>query len=215
MGGGKFITQWTAKNWTVKIGMILAAVVLLLSPCLAQHGNSHPAQGHSAPPAGARPPAQSHQPARPPAQGRHAGDWLRQHQNMSPVERQRALENDPGFRHLSPERQQQLRQQLQRFSNMPREQQQRVLNRMDVWAHMTPEQKQQMRDVHNQIQQLPPERQRMVRTAITDLRAMPPQQREQIIDSARFKGMFSEHERDIMRGATRLPLAPPEGPPPE
>jgi hypothetical protein len=40
------------------------------------------------------------------------------------------------------------------------------------------------------------------------LRAMPPDQREQIINSDRFKGMFSDHERDVMRDATRLPLAP-------
>lgn len=51
----------------------------------------------------------------------------------------------------------------------------------------------------------------MVGTAIHDLRAMPPEQREKIIASPRFRGMFSDQERDMMRGATRLPLAPPEG----
>jgi hypothetical protein len=65
------------------------------------------------------------------------------------------------------------------------------------------------------MQQLPPDRRRMVSTAVRDLRSMPPQQREQIIDSNRFRGMFSPQERDIMRGATRLPLAPPENSRPE
>jgi hypothetical protein len=46
---------------------------------------------------------------------------------------------------------------------------------------------------------------------VRDLRAMPPGQREQIIDSARFRGIFSPEEREIMRGAARLPLAPPDG----
>jgi hypothetical protein len=55
----------------------------------------------------------------------------------------------------------------------------------------------------------------MVITAIRDLRAMPPAEREQVIDSKRFKGVFSPEERDIMRGATRLPLAPPENGRPE
>ena len=55
----------------------------------------------------------------------------------------------------------------------------------------------------------------MVSTAIRDLRAMPPGQREQIIDSNRFRGVFSPEERDIMRGATQLPLAPPENGRPE
>ncbi len=55
----------------------------------------------------------------------------------------------------------------------------------------------------------------MVTTAVRDLRAMPPEQREQIIDSDRFKGMFSPEERNIMRGAARLPLAAPENGRPE
>jgi hypothetical protein len=60
------------------------------------------------------------------------------------------------------------------------------------------------------MRQLPPDRQRMVTTAVRDLRAMPPDQRESVINSDRFKGMFSDQERDMMRGATRLPLAPPD-----
>jgi hypothetical protein len=51
----------------------------------------------------------------------------------------------------------------------------------------------------------------MVITAMRDLRAMPPAQRETVIDSERFRGVFSDQERDMMREATRLPLAPPEG----
>jgi hypothetical protein len=39
---------------------------------------------------------------------------------------------------------------------------------------------------------------------------MPPEQREEIINSNRFKKMFSPEERDILRGAVRLPLAPAE-----
>jgi hypothetical protein len=51
----------------------------------------------------------------------------------------------------------------------------------------------------------------MVITAVRDLRAMPPDQRETVINSDRFKGMFSDREREMMRGATRLPLSPAEG----
>jgi len=51
----------------------------------------------------------------------------------------------------------------------------------------------------------------MVTTAVRDLRAMPPDQRDKVIDSPRFKGMFSDQEREMIRGASRLPLAPAEG----
>ncbi len=86
-----------------------------------------------------------------------------------------------------------------------------MLNRMETWEHLTPEQKQQARQIFGQIRQLPPGRQRAVGTAIHDLRSMPPELRERIINSERFKGMFSDQEREMMRGATRLPLAPAEG----
>jgi hypothetical protein len=61
------------------------------------------------------------------------------------------------------------------------------------------------------MRQLPPDRQRMVTTAVRDLRAMPPDRRERIIDSPRFKSNFSDQEREMIRGASRLPLAPGEG----
>lgn len=83
---------------------------------------------------------------------------------------------------------------------------------METWEHLTPEQKDQARQVFGQMRQLPPDRRRMVTSAIRDLRAMPPAQRDQIIDSDRFKGMFSDQERDIVRGASRLPLAPESEP---
>jgi hypothetical protein len=205
---------------------VSAALLLMGSlalPCLAQHnrGFAHFPQQHRESMGAAKSAPQSHPQsqnhAKPPAHAAapnhpqsHAGDWLRNHQNMSPAQREKELENDPGFRRLPAQQQQLLRQRLQHFSNLPREQQDRMLRRMDVWAHLTPEQKQQAHEIHNRIQQLPPDRQRMVRTAIDDMRTMPPEQREQIIDSARFKGMFSPQERDIMRGATKLPLAGPE-----
>jgi hypothetical protein len=45
---------------------------------------------------------------------------------------------------------------------------------------------------------------------------MPPEQREKVLESPRFRSMFSDHERDILRDATKLPLAPTQPPaPPE
>jgi hypothetical protein len=142
----------------------------------------------------------------------HAGDWLRHYKDVPPAEQERELQSDPAFRRLPAERQQQLRQRLQHFSNLPPQQQLRMLNRMDTWEHLTPGQKQEARHIFGQMRQLPPDRQRMVTTAVRNLRSMPPDQRERIINSDRFKGMFSDQERDMMRGATRLPLAPAEGP---
>jgi hypothetical protein len=205
MTRGKYNTGWLA---AAGLAMSFATVF----PCAAQKGAFRAPQQHHAAPAYQAPRAQARPGQNAAAQRGHAGDWLRKYKDMPPAEQERALRSDPAFQHLGPQQQQQLRERLQHFSNLPPQQQLRMLNRMETWEHLTPAQQQQARQVFSQIKQLPPNRQRMVTTAIHDLRAMPPEQREQIINSDRFKGMFSDQERDMMRGAARLPLAPAEGP---
>jgi hypothetical protein len=204
-------------GWMAAAVLSAATVMVSVSPCPAQRGNYRPVQGHQSTQAPSHPnqshpnqnpPNQNHQPPQP-GPG-HAGDWLRHYRNLPPGEQERALQRDPAFRRLPPAQQQMLRQRLQHFSGLPPQQQQRVLNRMETWEHLTPAQKEQARQVHSQLQQLPPARQAMVKTAVHHLSAMPAEQREQSINSERFKSMFSPQEREIMRGASRLPLAPPE-----
>jgi hypothetical protein len=216
---GKSITGWL-------VAACLAVAVAIPLPGLAQRGSFHPAppahppQAHPQPHPQAHPPQahppQPHPQARPqqqpahPQQTGHAGDWLRKYKDLTPSEQQKALHSDPAFRRLPSAQQQQLEQRLNHFSSLPPQQQLRMLNRMETWEHLTPEQKQHARQIFGQIKQLPPDRQRAVTTAIHDLRPMSPEQRERVINSDRFKGMFSDHERDMMRGATQLPLAPAE-----
>jgi hypothetical protein len=199
MRRGNFMTGWMAT-----VVLSAATVVLSFSPCLAQRNNFRVVQG--------RPSAPNH-----PGEA-HAGDWLRKYQGLPPGEQERALQNDPGFRRMSPAQQQHLRPWLHYFASLPPREQQRIVGNMDRWAHLTPEQKQQARVVFGQMRQLPPDRRRMVTMAVRDLSAMPPEERERVINSGRFKKMFSPEERDIMLGAVRLPIAPqengrPEGPP--
>jgi hypothetical protein len=160
-----------------------------------------------------RPQARPNRPAETQAErrsGQHAGAWLREHKNLSPDQQQRALEKDPQFRNLPPERQEQLRKRLEHFGTLPPQQQDRILNRMDAWEHLTPEQRQQARGLAQQMRQLAPDRRRMMQTAIGNLRQMPPDQRQQVLDSPRFKSMFSPPEQELLKGITQLPLAPAE-----
>jgi hypothetical protein len=43
------------------------------------------------------------------------------------------------------------------------------------------------------------------------LRGMPPEARQRQIDSDRYRSMFSPHEREVLKGTSTLPLAPPQG----
>ncbi len=188
-------------GWMATAVLSAATVMASFSTCLAQRAPFRPMQGRQG--------AQAH-----PGQA-HAGDWLRRYKGLPPGEQDRALQNDPGFRRMSPEQQQRLRQQLHYFASLPPGEQQRIVNNMDRWAHLTPEQKQQAREVFGRMRQLPPGRRDVVRAAIRDLSVLPPEQRERIIDSRQFTRNFSPEERDIMRGAVRLPLAPQENGRPE
>lgn len=145
--------------------------------------------------------------AMPPRKGAHAGDWLRRYKDVPPKEQERALQNDPAFRRLPPFRQQQLRRQLQRFSSLSPEQQQRVLNRMETWEHLTPDQQRQTRRLFGQMQQLAPERRHAVSSEVRDLSEMSPEQRDRELNSDNFKKSFSPAEQDMIRDASRLPLA--------
>lgn len=146
---------------------------------------------------------------RPPQAGqRHGGDWLRTHRDLPLADQQKALQSDPQFRSLPVQQQERLENRLQRFNSLPPQEQQRRLSRIETWEHLTPQQKTQARQLALQWKQLPPERQKMMKTAIGDLRAMPPDQRDRVLESGRFKGMFSEQERNMLRETTKLPLAP-------
>jgi hypothetical protein len=168
----------------------------------------------------ARPPvtssAQGHQVPRPPsAAQRHGGDWLRKNRALPPADQQKALQNDPQFRKLPAQQQQRLVNRLNNFNSLPADEQQRRLNRIETWEHLTPQQKSQARQLATQWGQLAPQRKQMMRTAIGDLRAMPPDQRERVLESDRFKGMFSDQERNMLRETTKLPLAPSVPRPPQ
>ena len=147
-------------------------------------------------------------PRPPSAAQRHGGDWLRKNRDLSPADQQKALQNDPQFRKLPQQQQQRLVNRLQNFNSLTPQEQQQRLNRIETWEHLTPQQKSQARQLASQWQQLPAQRKQVMKTAIGDLRAMPPDQRERVLESDRFKGMFSDQERNMLRETTKLPLAP-------
>jgi hypothetical protein len=188
-----------------KLAGVLAAS-LLLTPAFAQRGGvRHP--GHPQVPkksVGAEAAPQ-----------KHAGDWLRRYKDLPPDQQRAALEKDPQFQKLPPQRQQQLLQRLQRFSSLPPQQQNRILNRMETFEHLTPDQKKQVRNLFQEIRDLPPGRRKMLAGDIRNMRSMTPEQREQWIQSDQTKAKYSDHERDLLSTASRLPLAPVEEERPE
>jgi hypothetical protein len=160
-------------------------------------------------------PAQANQqknPNRPnrggPGPGKKMGNLL----SLPPDQREKALENDPGFKRLPPDRQAALRERLRNFNNQTPEQQRRILDRAKFMASLTDEQQHVIRQSNRQLQTLPSERQVMVHKALRHLRQMDPQERQQVLNSDRFKSTFSDEERGILTKLSAIPNPPEEGP---
>ena len=186
-------------RWSVLASLLL---VLTTAPLVCQKNSvprPQPSRPQSAPP-----PRPTYQP---PKDGHHSGQWLNQHRSLPLPEQKRVLERDPAFQQLPKDRQRQFVQSLQHFDTLPPDRQQQVIRRMHTWEHLTPQQKEEFRGVGSQFNSLPPERRQAVKNAIETLRAMPPAARQREIDSGRFS-QFSPQERDILNGASRLPLSP-------
>lgn len=143
----------------------------------------------------------------------HLPQWMARHSNLSPAEQQKALENEPGFRDLPAQTQQRMRDRLTQLNNMTPEQRQRILDRTEEMEHLSPQQRQQVRSALDQYRGLPQDRQRLVARAFRDLREMPPQQRQAMMNSDRFRGQFSDQERNTLSGLLAVePFIPVQHP---
>lgn len=170
-----------------KISVWVLALGLLATTAFAQGGGGRRPGG---------PPPGDVGPRKP---GPHFGDWLRKNLNTPPAQQQKALESDPKFQKLPPERQEKLKQRLQEFNALPTDQQQKILERMEKWEHMTPDQHKQARALFDRMRPMPDERRNAIRQQMHAFSTMTPDQRQKFINSDQYKKEFSSDERDVMQ----------------
>jgi len=173
-------------------GMEANAVLAVPAP-QDQNQNQKPPSNH--PPVSPKP--RPTQPAVSPT--RDQGKWLNQHKNLPADQQEKALENDPGFKKLSPPRQAQLRAQLRKFNSLPHDQQEQMLKRMQFMGSLPEEQRNNVRQAHQQFQQLPNDRKQVVKQALRNLRQLPRDKRQQELQSEKFRSSFSDQEQQILR----------------
>lgn len=174
-------------NWALKSGILGLALVLGLAA-----GAQHKVGGNAAP----HPNAAKSGPKNPGAP--KMGDWLRQHQSLTPDQQEKLLESDPNFKKLPPARQAELKERLRKFNSLTPEQRERALNRMEFMASLTPEQRQQVRQAQQTLQTLPADRQVIVHKFLRHLRQMSPEEQQKVMNEDRFKSMLSDQERGII-----------------
>jgi hypothetical protein len=199
---------------------IFSICLLFLLVGLGGSAALHPGARHSVAPPGAvllqSPAAPQKSPtAIPKNTGKHPqnrlGDWLQSHKDLSPEQQEKALERDPKFKKLTPERQVELKERLRKFNALPPEKRQRALQRMNYISGLSPEQRQQLRDANQKLEALPRDRKVMIHTALRHLRKMGPQERAQTMQSDQFRSTFSDQEQGILQQLSAI--NPEQGPP--
>lgn len=162
-------------------------------------------------------------PQRPQQQQReeHLERWMQSHSGMSLVQQQHALQNEPGFRELPPQVQQNRLNTLARLYNMNPQQRTRILDRAEALERLAPAQRQQWRDAVQSLNTMPPQRKRMLAGTIVELRELPPEQRQAALNSPAYRAQFSPYERQTLgtllmaepypavRNAPRMPYPEP------
>jgi hypothetical protein len=133
-----------------------------------------------------------------PGQAGHLPEWMNNHQNLTPQQRENALRQEPGFKQLPQDQQQRLINRMHALDNAPPQQRQRMLQRNEMFEHLSPEQKAGVRGASQAFHQMPADRQTEVRRAFQDLRGVPPAQRQSVLNSARFQQQFSPQERTVL-----------------
>ena len=140
----------------------------------------------------------------------HLGDWLNKHQGLSVQQQERALRDDPSFRQLPPGNQQRLMQQLRRLDQMPPARRQRTLARLEMLERLSPVEQMRINRSEAQYRQLPPDRKGLVKQAFQELSAVPLDQRQTVLNSARYRNMFTSQERGILSDLLKVePYTPP------
>lgn len=186
---------------TTRMLAVLCAAIVCGSTVLALP----PAQNHTAPvqrvapaprPMG-NPSLTASRTAGPP-RGAHLGQWMQQHNNLTPQQQQQALHNEPGFNQLPPQTQQRMADRLNHLNSMPEPQRDRVISRNEALERLTPDQRGTVRGAMGQLSALPQDRRRVVAKSFRDLRDMPIEQRNAILNSPQYRQQFSDEERGTL-----------------
>jgi hypothetical protein len=131
------------------------------------------------------------------------GNVVQQLMQMTPEQRERALEK------LPPQRQAQIRERLQQFDSLPKQQQERRLAQLRELASLPPETQAVVRRQMQAFNQLPADRKQVVGPEMQRLRRMSEGERQARIASEGFQNRFSPAEQQILSDISgNMPLPP-------
>ena len=140
----------------------------------------------------------------------HLEDWLNRHRGLPLRDQEQLLRSDPSFSRLPAANQRQLIRQLQDVDKMSPQQREWRLARAEAIEHMSPLARQRLDLSSRNFATLPPQRRAMVKRAFRELRSVPLDERQTVLNSERYRGMFTPEERQILSAFLSVePYLPP------
>ena len=122
------------------------------------------------------------------------GEAIRKFENMSPEQREKEL------RKLPADRQQKLRQQLQRYDELPQERKEELQR---FWK-LPPEQQARVRDSVQAFNQAMPDRKQAMGRQLQQLQGMSGKERKAYFKTDQFKSEFSHDEQETLKSMTEI-----------
>ncbi len=128
--------------------------------------------------------------------------WAARLYQLSPAERERALEK------LPPAQQQGIRNQLKYYDSLPKDQQEMMLRRVERLEALSPQERREFLQTFQAFNHLPRERHQMVAQALRRLQLMPEAERVVRLNSPAFKNRFTPEELHMIDKLSEVMLPP-------
>ena len=130
--------------------------------------------------------------------------WFDDLSKMSPEDRKKALEDNPGFRQLPPERQEEVRRRLEDFSATSPNRRATMRDRWGTMSGLSEEGRQRVRDVFPRWNQLPEDRRKAIGDEFRAMRGRTAADRERRFADPEFQKTFSPTEQQLLKDLTGL-----------
>jgi predicted Fe-S protein YdhL (DUF1289 family) len=134
----------------------------------------------------------------------------------TPAERERFFQNSPAFRNLSPEKQNKIREQFNRWDRMTPQQKADLETKEKNWQSLTPGQKDHIRnDILPTWRQMSPDRRQAIQRRLEILQNMPESARNQRLNDPRFTEGMSEEDKAMLHDLSHMHIGGAPDPPSE
>jgi hypothetical protein len=135
--------------------------------------------------------------------------WVENLREKSPAEQERFMRNNETFQNLPPWRQQQVRQNLQKYNNLTDQQKAALHRAEDNWQRLPPEDRKKVRDeLLPKWQEMSKDRRQVINNHLHTLQGMSAADREKALNDPKFMQGLNPDEQSMVKSLSTLRSAP-------